>query len=66
MRNTEFLHALKFGKKEVDERVERSLYQKAAGYHYDAVKIFLPYGSKEPIYAAYAENVPPDTTAAIF
>jgi hypothetical protein len=60
------LHALKLGKKEVDERVERSLYQKAVGYHYGAVKIFLPYGSKEPIYAPYVEHIVPDTTAAIF
>jgi hypothetical protein len=64
--NPEFLHALKLGKKEVDERVERSLYQRAVGYSYDAVKIFLPYGSKEPVYAPYIEHVPPDTTAAIF
>ena len=38
-----FGEALKLGKKESDERVERSLYQKAIGYSYDAVKIFLPY-----------------------
>jgi hypothetical protein len=42
------------------------LYQKAIGYSYDAVKIFLPYGSATPIYAPYVEHVPPDTTAAIF
>jgi hypothetical protein len=42
------------------------LYQKAIGYSYDAVKIFLPYGSTTPIYAPYIEHVPPDTTAAIF
>jgi hypothetical protein len=44
-----FGEALKVGKKEADERVERSLYQKAIGYSYDAVKIFLPYGSTTPI-----------------
>jgi hypothetical protein len=33
---------------------------------YDAVKIFLPYGSKEPVYAPYVEHCPPDTVAAIF
>jgi hypothetical protein len=38
-----FSEALKLRKKESDERVERSLYQKAIGYSYDAVKIFLPY-----------------------
>jgi hypothetical protein len=58
--------ALKLGKKEIDEGVERSLYQRAVGYDYDAVKIFMPAGAKEPIYAPYVEHVPPDTTAAIF
>jgi hypothetical protein len=62
----EFVAALKLGKKESDERVERSLYNRAIGYSYDAVKIFLPYGSTTPIYAPYVEHVPPDTTAAIF
>ena len=47
-------------------RVERSLYQKANGYSYDAVKIFMPAGAKKPVYAPYVEHVPPDTTAAIF
>jgi hypothetical protein len=31
---------LKAGKAEADDRVERSLYQRAVGYEYDAVKIF--------------------------
>jgi hypothetical protein len=66
VRNPALLHALKLGKKEVDERVERSTYQKAVGYHYNAVKIFLPYGSKEPVYAPYVEHCPPDTVTAIF
>jgi hypothetical protein len=42
------------------------LYQRAVGYHYDAVKIFMPAGATKPIYAPYVEHVPPDTTAAIF
>jgi hypothetical protein len=46
--------------------VERSLYQRAVGYHYDAVKIFMPAGAKKPIYAPYVEHVPPDVTAGIF
>jgi hypothetical protein len=61
-----FGEALKVGKKEADERVEHSLCQNAVGYSYDAVKIFLPYGSTTPIYAPYIEHVPPDTTAGIF
>jgi hypothetical protein len=31
----------------VDFFVERSLYQRAVGYHYDAVKIFMPAGAKK-------------------
>jgi hypothetical protein len=62
----DFCSALKVGKAEADSRVERSLYERATGYSYNAVKIFLPYGSREPVYAPYVEHVPPDTTAAIF
>jgi hypothetical protein len=65
-RYPEFGASLKMGKNQADERMERSLYERGLGYSYDAVKIFLPYGSKEPIYAPYIEHVPPDTTAAIF
>jgi hypothetical protein len=54
------------GKKEANNRVERSLYQKANGYSYDAVKIFMPAGAKKPIYAPYVEHVPPSDVAAIF
>ena len=62
----EFLQALKVGKEVADERVTDSLYQRATGYTYDAVKIFMPAGAKEPVYAKYREHVPPDTTAMIF
>jgi hypothetical protein len=47
-------------------RVERSLYERANGYTYDAVKIFMPAGAKKPVYAPYREHVPPDVTACIF
>jgi len=36
----------KIGKAEADKRVERSLYERANGYSYDAVKIFMPAGAK--------------------
>lgn len=62
----EFLQALKVGKDEADDRVERSLYQRANGYTSDAVKIFMPAGASKPVYAPYREHVPPDTTAMIF
>jgi hypothetical protein len=60
----DFCQSLKNGKSEADERVERSLYQKAVGYEYDAVKIFNANG--EPLIVPYREKCPPDTTAAIF
>lgn len=62
----EFSAALKDGRGVADNRVERSLYHRAVGYSHEAVKIFLPRGSGEPIYAPYVEHVPPDTTACIF
>jgi hypothetical protein len=58
--------APQLGKAEADASVVRSLYQRAVGYSYDAVKIFMPAGAKKPIYAPYVEHVPPDVTAAIF
>lgn len=64
--HVEFCNALKRGKEAADERVERSLYARATGYTFDAVKIFMPANAKEPVYAKYQEHVPPDTTAAIF
>lgn len=62
----EFCQALKGGKDEADERVERSLYQKAIGYEQDEVKIFMPANALEPVYAPFRAKVSPDTTAAIF
>jgi hypothetical protein len=53
-------------KAEADKRVERSLYERANGYSYNAVKIFMPAGAKKPVYAPYVEHVPPDVTAGIF
>lgn len=62
---SEFCDALKSGKVASDERVERSLYAKATGYTFDAVKIFC---SKDGAVTQvpYREHVPPDTTACIF
>lgn len=62
----EFSEALKVGKEAADNRVEKSLYHKAVGYTFDAVKIFMPAGASEPVYAPYREHAPPDTTACIF
>ncbi len=62
----DFCQSLKVGKDIADERVERSLYQKAIGYEQDEVKIFMPGGAEEPVYAPFRAKVAPDTTAAIF
>ena len=62
--NPEFREALKTGKEEADERVERSLYHRAIGYKHDAVKMFQAGGGV--IQQEYVEHFPPDTTAAIF
>lgn len=61
----DFRQALKVAKDVADERVERSLYQRALGFEHDAVKIFV---SKEGgvTQVPYREIVPPDTTACIF
>lgn len=60
----DFSLALRAGKDALDERVERSLYQRAVGYTFDSVKIFMPAGAKEPIHAPYREHIPPDPGAA--
>lgn len=62
----EFCQALKAGKDIADERVERSLYQKAIGYEQDEVKIFMPANAEKPVYAEFRAKIAPDTTAAIF
>lgn len=62
----EFCSALKVGKAEADDRVERSLYHRANGYSFPAVKVFMPAGASGPVYAPITEHVPPDTTACIF
>lgn len=65
-KHDDFFHALKSGKEAADERVERSLYQRAVGYEHDEVKIFMPSGATEPVYAPFRAKVAADTTAAIF
>lgn len=62
--NEQFCHALKAGKAEADDRVERSLFARATGYEHAEVDIRVVDGKivKTPIRKLY----PPDTTAAIF
>jgi hypothetical protein len=60
----DFLQALKGGKTEADDRVERSLYQRAVGYTFDSEKVFNNKG--EIVRAQTREHCPPDVTAQIF
>jgi hypothetical protein len=68
--NEEFCRSLKVGKEEADNRVEASLYHRAVGYTFDAVKIMaVSLGNNagaEVRRIKYREHVAPDTTAAIF
>lgn len=60
----EFCQALKAGKDPADERVERSLFERATGYERDEVDIRVVGG--EIIQTPIRKFYPPDTTAAIF
>lgn len=64
--HAEFCQSLKAGKDVADDRVERSLYQRAIGYEQDEVKIFMPASAGAPVYAPFRAKVAPDVTAAIF
>lgn len=57
----EFREALKLGKESADDRVEASLYHRAVGYRFDAVKIMQYEGVA--IVEPYVEHVPPDIGA---
>lgn len=62
--NEQFCQALKAGKTEADDRVERSLFARANGYEHDEVDIRVIANAvvQTPIRKYY----PPDTTACIF
>jgi DNA-binding NarL/FixJ family response regulator len=56
--------AFTVGKGIADARVERSLFNRAVGYSYDAIKIFNDKGAVTKV--DYVEHMPPDTGAAVF
>lgn len=60
----EFSESIKRGKAQADANVAERLYQRAIGYSHEAVKIFMPQGASQPVYAPYTEHYPPDTQAA--
>lgn len=59
-----FSDAIARGKDFADAEMAQSLYHRGKGYSHDAVKIFMPQGATEPVYAPYTEHYPPDTQAA--
>jgi transposase-like protein len=60
---TEFCEAVQAGKGNSDERVVRSLYNRAVGYSFESEKVFNHQG--EIVRAAVIEHVPPDPGAAL-
>src|SRR5260370_7091715 len=61
----EFRESITRGKIEADAHVAEALYRRACGYNQPAVKIFMPSGPSEPVYAPYTKHYPPDTKAAL-
>lgn len=57
----EFREASKLGKEAADNRVARSLYNRAVGYSFDSVKVFQFEGF--PVVVPFREHVPPDVGA---
>lgn len=62
--NAQFCQALKLGKTEADERVERSLFARAIGYEHPEIDIRVV--DKEIVQTPIVKYYPPDTTAGIF
>lgn len=62
--NEQFCQALKAGKEEADDRVERSLFARANGYEHEEVDIRVV--ANAIVKTDIRKYYPPDTTAAIF
>lgn len=63
-KHPKFSDAIARGKLRADAEIAHSLYHRGKGYSHNAVKIFMPAGAAEPVYAPYVEHYPPDTQAA--
>jgi len=61
-KHDDFFNALRLAKGKPDDKVERSLYQRAVGYSYSTEKIFHHQG--EITRASFVEHVPADPGAA--
>lgn len=59
----DFLSAIMRGGRVANAQTAYSLYKRANGFEHEAVKIFMPAGAEEPVYAPYMEYHPPDTAA---
>jgi transposase-like protein len=62
----EFFESGRLGLEAATDRVEHSMFERAVGYTHESMKIFMPAGAKEPVYALYLEHVPPDPRAGEF
>lgn len=60
----DFFRAINTAKENWDFAIERTLFQKARGFHYKAEKVMQYEG--EVIHAQYKEYCPPDTASIIF
>jgi hypothetical protein len=58
-----FARAFRLGKEMADVRVERSLYERAVGYSYEAQKAVVTRHGQEIL--RWREHLPPDVTAAL-
>lgn len=63
IQHEEFCRAVKVGKEFADERVEKSLYNRAVGYSFESEKLFNFQG--EIVRGTTVEHVPPDAGAAM-
>jgi len=69
LEHPEFCDAIKIAKEAADDRVERSLYQKATGYNVteeQAIKLKVGQFEEEVEVVEISKHIPADTTAAIF
>jgi len=61
----EFLRIRKVAKEAADNRIERSLYEKASGYTLETQRVISRGGGKQEV-VTVTEHVPPDTASMIF
>lgn len=64
-RYRDFAEAVIAGKEHADKRVVRSLYSRAVGCSFEAVKICRHAADPDPVYAAYRHSLPPNAGAAL-